>query len=255
MFDRISAVTAITNWPGSLGVKLPKALADKIEVFDAVRYVETAHAVIVDTSSVTTKNADDAVAEPASRLLPAQSEPGKRSALDEAKSAILNQLGVEILREASQALPDVIEQLRPGFELAVSSFTEAVQNLPEKLTSEALVAAGPSAVNEYQNARDAASIIASLDSWLAELINLPAYAGLQTSPALRVLSPANQGELAKLRAAHDSRNADPLETELGKLYLCAAREGIEFGLNTPAESAQIRQTIESTPREKTRGVA
>src|SRR5882757_2098858 len=58
MFDRIAAVTAITNWP-ALGVKFPKALADKLAVFDAVRYVETAHAVIVDTSSVTTKNAED----------------------------------------------------------------------------------------------------------------------------------------------------------------------------------------------------
>jgi hypothetical protein len=93
-----------------------------------------------------------------------------------------------------------------------------------------------------------------MDSWLAELINLPAYAGLQTSPALRVLSPANRGELAKLRAAHDSRNADPLEIELGKLFLCAAREGIAFGLNTPSESAAIRQSIESAPRAKARGV-
>jgi hypothetical protein len=68
-------------------------------------------------------------------------------------------------------------------------------------------------------------------------------------------SPADQDEPAKLRAAHESRNADPLEIELGELYLGAAREGIEFGLNTPAESAQIRQTIESALREEARGAA
>jgi hypothetical protein len=64
-----------------------------------------------------------------------------------------------------------------------------------------------------------------------------------------VLSPSNRGELAKLLAAHDSRNADPLEIELGRLFLCAAREGIAFSLNTPAESEQLRQTIESAPRQ------
>jgi hypothetical protein len=128
-----------------------------------------------------------------------------------------------------------------------------VQNLPEKLTSEALVAAGPSAVNEYQNAREACQIIGTVDSWLAELVNLPAYAGLTTSPATRVLSPANRGELAKLRAARERRNADPLENELGRLFLAAAREGIEFSLNTPAESEQLSQAIESAPREQARG--
>lgn len=136
----------------------------------------------------------------------------------------------------------------------MSAFVEAVENLPEKLTSEALVAAGPSVLSEYQNARAAAAVIESLDSWLAGLINLPAYAGQQTSPALRVLSPSNRGELAKLRTSHERRNADPLEIELGRLFLCAAREGIAFNLNTPAESAQIRQAIEAAPLEKARGV-
>jgi hypothetical protein len=60
-----------------------------------------------------------------------------------------------------------------------------------------------------------------------------------------VLSPANRGELVKLMTAHESRNADSLE--LGKLYLAAAREGVEFSLNTPADSAQLLQSIESAP--------
>jgi hypothetical protein len=247
MFDRISTVTAITNWT-ALGVKLPKPLADKCDVFDAVRYVETAHAVTVDTSAITAKNAEQAVADLAARLLPAQAEAGKRSALDQAKDGILNRLGFEILSAAAEALPDVLEQLRPGFERAVSVFVESVENLPRPLSSQALVDAGPSVLSEYQNAREAASVIATMDAWLATLNQLPVYAGLQTSPALRVLSPSNRGELAKLLAAHDSRNADPLEIELGKLYLAAAREGIAFNLNTPHQSAQIRQAIESAPK-------
>jgi hypothetical protein len=87
-------------------------------------------------------------------------------------------------------------------------------------------------------------------AWLATLNQLPAYAGLQTSPATPVMSPANRGELAKLRTANEGRNADPLENELGRLFLAAAKEGIAFSLNTPSDSEQLRQTIESAPREK-----
>jgi hypothetical protein len=177
MFDRTTIVTSITNWP-ALGVKLPKPLADKLDVFDAVRYVETAHAVTVDTSAITAKNAEDAVAELATRLLPTQADPGKSSALEQAKATILDRLGSEILSAATEALPEVIDQLRPGFERAVSAFVEAVKGLPEELTSEALVAAGPSVLSEYQNAREAASVIASMDSWLAGLINPPRLRGV-----------------------------------------------------------------------------
>jgi hypothetical protein len=254
MFDRIATVTTITNWP-ALGVKLPKPLADKIEVFDAVRYVETRHPVTIDTSAITAKNADDAVAELAARIVPAHADAGEVSALDKARSAILNQLGLEIMREAAQALPDVIDQLRPGFDRAVSSFVEAVENLPEPLTSEALVAAGPSVLSDYQAAREAASVIATMDAWLATLNQLPIFAGLPTPPALRVLSPSTRSELSKLTTVHGSHKADSVEAALGTIYVVAAREGIEWSLNTPAESAQIRQTIESAPREKAKSVA
>jgi hypothetical protein len=68
------------------------------------------------------------------------------------------------------------------------------------------------------------------------------------------VQPARSSECPKLRAAHESRNGDPLEIELGKLYLAAAREGIAFGLNTPTESAKLAADIESAPREKAGGV-
>ena len=133
------------------------------------------------------------MADLAARLLPAQADAGQVSALDKAKSAILNQLAVEILREASQALPDVIEQLRPGFERAVTSFVEAVENLPEKLTSEALVAAGPRVLSECQVALAASQLIHALDSWLASLKDLPGFAGLPpATPMLRVWAPATR---------------------------------------------------------------
>ena len=192
MYDRVSAVTAITNWP-ALGVKLPKSLADKCDVFDAVRYVETAHVVQIDTSAITTTNANDAVAELAAKLLPTESEPGQRSALDRAKAAILDRLGREILALASDAVPGIVEQLQPAFDKAVSVFTESVADLPEPLTSEALVHAGPGALSQYQAAREASQIIATMDSWLAGLVNLPAYAGLKDVACAAGVVPCEPG--------------------------------------------------------------
>jgi hypothetical protein len=108
-----------------------------------------------------------------------------------------------------------------------------------------LVAAGPSVLSEYQTAREASLVIARLDSWLASVSQLPIYAGLKTSPALRVLSPSTRGELSKLMTAHSSHKADPVEIELGTVYVAAAREGIAFELNSPTESATIRDRIET----------
>jgi hypothetical protein len=116
MFDQTTIAATIANWT-ALGVKLPKPLAEKLEVFDAVRYVETAHAVTVSTAGLTTTNAETVVAELATRLLPAQAEPGQLSALHKAKGAILDRLASEIFTEASKALPEILELLRPASKL------------------------------------------------------------------------------------------------------------------------------------------
>lgn len=220
-----------------------------------MRYVETRHPVTVDTSAISVKNAEDAVADLAARLLPAQMEPGKRSALEVAKDAILNRLAGEILTAATEALAEAIDQLRPAFERTVSSFTQAVRGLPEPLTSDALVTAGPSVVDEFQTARSAAQFINTVDAWLASLVDLPSFAGMAASPALRVLSPSNSGELAKLERVHATSRAGSVELELGTLYVCAARENIAFSINTPRDSALLRQNIESAPRAKAKGFA
>ena len=94
--------------------------------------------------------------------------------------------------------------------------------------------------------REAASVIATMDSWLADLSQLPAYAGVQTSPALRVLAPANRDEFATLLDALENRGADAAEADLRRLFVVAAREGIAFNLNTPIESARIIQAMQQT---------
>jgi hypothetical protein len=70
-------------------------------------------------------------------------------------------------------------------------------------------------------------------------------AGHEPSNNLRGWPTLRPSRLAELLIAHSSQKVDPLEVELGKVYLAAARSGIEFSLNTPAESAKIRADIES----------
>jgi hypothetical protein len=254
MFDKMTIVAQVANWD-SLGVKLPKPLAEKLSVFEAVRYVEVAYPVPVDTAAITAKNAEESIHRLAGQLVPTLAEPGKRSALESAKVSIMGRLGSEVLALASDAVPEMVEQLRPGFERATSLYVETVTKLPEELTSEAVVKAGPSVLADFQTAQSAAQVIATVDSWLAGLTQLPGYAGSPSEPTLRVLAPSTRAELAELLTAHSRHNADPLEIELGTVYLAAARAGIAFALNTPAESAQIRRSIESSPIEKTRDVA
>jgi hypothetical protein len=244
MSDRLDTVSNISRWTG-IGVKLPKPLAGKLAVFDSVRYVETGHQVDVDTSTITTANADQAVAELAARLVPATADQGKRSPLDTAKLTILNQLAVEIIRAASDAVPEIIDQLRPTFERAVSVFTESVGKLPDELTSEALVAAGPDVLTEYHAAREAAATIHSIDGWIASLADLAAYSGYEPDRILRVLAPSTRAELVKVSAA--DRDAEPLVRELGESYLTAVELGVEFKMNTPQESAELREELESQP--------
>ena len=162
-------------------------------------------------------------------------------------------LARNILHAAGAAVPEVIEKVRPAFERAVSEYAEAVEALPEKISSSALVDAGPEALGAYQTALGAVAVINRVDAWLAGLAQLPAYAGRDNEPALRVLKPANRAEFQTLVNAAGN-NVDPYHQRLNSLYIAAVREGIEFAIHTPIETAEIRQRIEAQPIAKPKGV-
>ncbi|CAN5352731.1 hypothetical protein BH11ACT6_BH11ACT6_01740 [soil metagenome] len=253
MTTRTDTARNISQW-SNLGIELPKQLADKIAVFDAVSWVETGHQVVVDTSKITVKNAENAVADLALRLLPAQVDPStRRSALEQARLTIQDQLALEILREATKAVPEVVEQLRPIFDDAVAQYVGAVAELPGELNYESLFGAGPSAQASYGSALAAVKTIREIDVWLTGLTSLPEFwnLGLEGEPLFlfRVLSPATRGEVNELwdaRRRAQTNTADAVEIDLDPMFLYAARNGIEWGINTPAESVAIRERIEET---------
>jgi hypothetical protein len=237
MFDVFHTAAKISNdWPEVVG-KLPKALDDSIEAFQAVAHVSEPYTGF-DASEVTAKNAGETVTKLAVDLVAA-------SEFEEAQRRVSVALASRILRTAGAVVPEVIDSLRPAFEKAVSGFKEAVSALPNDVSSDALVAAGPAVLADYHLALEEQSVIARIDGWLHTLRELPAYAGHTPDMALRVLAPANRAQLQALVNSASERGG-----QLGKLnpiYVVGVNEGINFEMNTPIEAASIRQEIEAQP--------
>ncbi|WP_455900759.1 hypothetical protein [Rhodococcus gordoniae] len=247
MFDNISTAKAVSRW-NSLGVKLPKELATAIEVFEAILWVETGHAVEFDLADITAANAEEKVVEFASRLVPALKtgdHPG-RSPLDEAKRRMLEAAARDVLANATAAVPVVIDRLTPEFDKHAEAYTTAVAALPDIVDSDSLVQAGPAAVTAYGTAQTEAIWLNKVSSWVAETRDLPGF-GLDVDVPLRILRPTDALQLAKLDAAQHS-NVNQTLGALNKVFYTAAREGIEFGINTLRECAEIRQSLAITPQ-------
>jgi hypothetical protein len=236
MFDVFYTASTISNdWPEVVG-KLPKALTEAIDAFDAVRVVEEPYTGF-DASEVTAKNASETVTKLAADLVVA-------SQFDEAQRRVSGALAGRILRTAGAVVPEVIDSLRPAFDKAVAEFADAVSELPDDVSSDALVAAGPAVLADYHRALAAQADIARIDRWLDSLVNLPAFAGQPHEPATRVLNPLNRSQFHALGNAASS--SDQLG-QLNPIYVAAVREKIEFELHDPAEAASIRQEIEAQP--------
>jgi hypothetical protein len=235
MFDiHHTAARAASDWPAIVG-KLPKALTDLIDAFEAVSYVGEPY-VAVDAGAITAKNAEQYVRDLTETL-------GKAAHFDDARSRVLRALAISILHSAEAAVPELIEEIRPEFEKAVSDFTEAVELLPEQVGHDTLVDAGPDVLAAYHRAVAANKVIAKFDAWLAGLVQLPAFAG-RTPELVRIVKPTTRAELYTLL---DSNGHNYLQ--LSPLYVIAAREGIEFDLLDPIAASRLREEIEAQPVE------
>lgn len=60
MYDHINTAHNVSRWT-DLGINLPKELASAVEVFEALRWVETGHEVELDLTGVTAANAETKV--------------------------------------------------------------------------------------------------------------------------------------------------------------------------------------------------
>jgi len=144
---------------------------------------------------------------------------------------------------AVEAVPGITGALRPEYETDAAAYADAVSKLPETLTVESLVAAGPEALAAYTDAEREAEWFKPVVSWIA---SLDGVFGHKTQPdlVLGVLRPETFEQLAKLDAAAVV-NHDHSMRILNPVLFVAAREGVQFGMNTPHEAKRLRRQLES----------
>lgn len=255
MYDSISTADAVSRWNG-MGVKLPKELSTAVETFEAIRWIETGHAVQFDLADITAANAEEKLVDFANRLVPALKvgDHFSRTPLEEAKHRMLDAAAHDVLGKASAAVPGVIEQLTPDFDTHAAAYVSAVGNLPEKIDDHSLLQAGPTVVQAYHTAKAEAVYLGKVSSWVAGTRDLPGFAGSDVDVALRILRPADAMQLAKLDAVLHANVGQTLGA-LNKVFYTAAREGIQFGINTLRDCAELRQSLAITPQKASSRVA
>jgi hypothetical protein len=243
MYDSTSIASQVSRWTG-LGVKLPQELSDAIAVFESLVYTEVGYQPVFDIAEVTAVNAEEKIKAFAEQLALADVPGGGLSVLEKAKSHAVDVAARRVNALARDAIPEVIEQLTPEFDQHAEAYTEAVSKLPEDLTAETLVAAGPDAVAAYGQAQQEAQHLAKFDAWVFQTGQLSGVLQREAEAVLRILRPSTALELVKLDgAAH--KQADPSLVALNPVFYTAARRGVAFGINTLQEAAGIRSHLES----------
>lgn len=233
MFDVTMTANQVGSWPLHLGVELPKPLAKLIDVFEESRYVDSLPPV-VDPAKLTTGNVAAEVQRVAEELAQAEKHA-------EAKRQVQKALARRIVTEAGEAVPGVIDQIKPRFEAEAQRFKGAVRLLPRDLTPESIVSAGdPAVLAALADAREAAGVIHGVSVWLSGLVELPAYAGDRPESGLSVTTPQTLSELRQI----NTPGGTSLTNELGTVYVNAARAGVGFEMHTPVESRRILADLE-----------
>jgi hypothetical protein len=228
-------------------VKLPRELADAIQLFETLRYTEVGRPVAFNIEDVTPKNAEDKIREFAEELAVSEAPGGGLSVLERAKNVAVEAAARRVRGLASAAVPNVIEQATPAFNKHVETYTEAVAKLPETVTAETLLSAGPEAVEAYQIAKREAHYLNMVSSWVAGTGVISGVLAKHMEVVLRILRPESSLELTKLDAAR-AMPADPALIALEPVFYAAARLGVEFRIHSLRQAKDLRKSLELRPQ-------
>ena len=241
MFDNVfSAKNLIEKWGSVLG-KLPGPLADAANVFAEAGYAVPPQPVF-DPAGVTVKTVGAKIDRLAADLAAVEHH---QNAVRQARQVLAR----HVLDTAEGEVAGIIESLTPRFVEAVGNYRSSVLELPERISSDGLVAARDTTVyGFYTQAVEAAAGITAVDNFLASLIHLPKYAVASSSGSSsvdRVLVPKDREQLTLLLSVRSTPDASL--AALNPVYLAAARAGVEFGISTPDVWRERRKAIDSTP--------
>lgn len=231
--ELLATADSIAGWAG-LGIKLAPKLAKAIELHEAIRWTEVGHEFNVDISKLATADVETTIRDLAQHIVTAEAV-GRNSALADAKLRLLKNAAVQVVQLARQFAPAAREQLSVEFDKHAQAYIEAVHKLPEELTSESLIAAGPDAVSAYSVAQDEVGHLRQASRWVSDVRDIPGLGSGERDPVLNVLRPSDVAQLDRLDAALHA-NVDTLLDSLDRVFVTAVREGVEFGINLPAES-------------------
>jgi hypothetical protein len=130
--------------------------------------------------------------------------------------------------------------------------------LPGYLSTDTVANGGSSVLDAYAAAIAAVARISRIDTWLAGLTDLPVYVNYAPDPVLRVLTPITKyspGNLDKIEKAQRGAASvedmwvqnlcnEPYLRPLVPLYVVAVRNRIPFGMKSPSEAAELRNSLE-----------
>ncbi|AWG62444.1 hypothetical protein DDT46_00455 [Mycobacteroides abscessus] len=242
LFD---TVNAIAGWAG-LGIKLSPELEKAVEVYETIRWTEVGHAFNIDIAELAPADVESTIRDFAQHIITAWARQAQPSPLGDAKIRMMSMSATHIIKLARQFAPEARNQLAVEFDKHAKAYTEAVQKLPEELTSESLIAAGPDAVSAYSAAQTEVEHLRQVRSWVSDVRGIPGLGAGEDSLVLNVLRPSGIEQLHQLDAALYA-NVDPALDRLDRVFVTAVREGVEFGINLPAESHRIRAELAYSP--------
>ncbi|RIT28650.1 hypothetical protein D2E76_27320 [Mycobacteroides abscessus] len=242
--ELIDTADTIAGWT-ALGIKLSPELEKTIELHEAIRRTEVGHGFNIDITNLTPADVEATIHDLARHIVTAEAV-GQNSPLANAKLRLLQTAAAQVIKLARQFAPEARNQLAVKFDKHAKAYTEAVQKLPEELTSESLIAAGPDAVSAYSVAQAEVEHLREVRSWVSDVRRIPGLSAGEDNHVLNVLRPCDIEQLHRIDAALYAK-VDPVLDRIDRVFVTAVREGVEFGINLPAESQRIRAELAYSP--------
>lgn len=235
---------SIAGWT-ALGIKLSPELEKAIELHEAIRWTEVRHGFDIDITELTPDDVEATIRDFAQHIVTAEAV-GENSPLVSAKLRLMNSAAVQVIQLARPFAPEARDQLAVEFDTHAQAYTEAVQKLPEDLTSESLIAAGPDAVSAYSVAQAEVEHLRQMRSWVSDIRRIPGLGVGDADLVLNVLRPSDIEQLHRLDMALSAK-VDPVLGRIDPVFAAAVHEGVEFRINLPAESHRIRSELAYSP--------
>ncbi|ORB46971.1 hypothetical protein BST43_26380 [Mycobacteroides saopaulense] len=247
MFENelFNTVDSITGWAG-LGIRLSPELEKAVEVYETIRWTEVGHAFDIDIAKLAPADVESTIRDFAQHIITAWARQARLSPMGDAKLRMMSMSAAHIIKLSRQFAPEARDQLAVEFDTHAQAYTEAVQKLPEELTSESLIAAGPDAVSAYSAAQAEVEHLRQVRSWVSDIRGIPGLGVGDADLVLNVLRPSGIEQLHRLDAALHG-NVDPVLGRIDPVFAAAVHEGVEFGINLPAESHRIRSELAYSP--------